>query len=232
RWSYRRFVCAVCSENPGLSGRYHAGLWSGKRWSCCRLSTRSAEGCDTCSSWSSKPLNATNPSSTSTSSFTSAAGSTVATTVAITDRPQTTNSEANNNPIVHSQARSTIGSYQTQIFFSLPRLLPPLFLQSTLLLLGPLAPRKRKKRVTSESALLAGDHSNTRRSFFPREERSVQLGSDTMKLCIITYFKIGGFARCVCSAEIKFVSFDFLSSFLCLFNLAALGKTRVVHVRS
>ncbi|OAD59375.1 Tyrosine-protein kinase Btk29A [Eufriesea mexicana] len=98
----------VCSENPGLSGRYHAGLWSGKRWSCCRLSTRSAEGCDTCSSWSSKPLNATNPSSTSTSSFTSATGSTIATTAAITDRPQTTNSEANNNPVVHSQARSTI----------------------------------------------------------------------------------------------------------------------------
>ncbi|CAD1474098.1 unnamed protein product, partial [Heterotrigona itama] len=100
-----------CSENPGLSGRYHAGLWSGKRWSCCRLSTRSAEGCDTCSSWSSKPLNATNSSSTSTSSFTSAAGSTVATTAAITDRPQTTNSEANNNPIVHSQARSTIDNW-------------------------------------------------------------------------------------------------------------------------
>lgn len=111
RTEWIRAIRAVCSENPGLSGRYHAGLWSGKRWSCCRLSTRSAEGCDTCSSWSSKPLNATNPSSTSSvPSFTSAAGSTVAatTTAAITDRPQTTNSEANNNPIVHSQARSTI----------------------------------------------------------------------------------------------------------------------------
>lgn len=106
-------LSTVCSENPGLSGRYHAGLWSGKRWSCCRLSTRSAEGCDTCSSWSSKSLNATNPSSTSTSSFNSAPGTTVATstTAAITDQPQTNNSEANNNPIVHSQARSTIGSY-------------------------------------------------------------------------------------------------------------------------
>ncbi|XP_017753568.1 PREDICTED: tyrosine-protein kinase Btk29A-like, partial [Eufriesea mexicana] len=108
RSEWIRAIRAVCSENPGLSGRYHAGLWSGKRWSCCRLSTRSAEGCDTCSSWSSKPLNATNPSSTSTSSFTSATGSTIATTAAITDRPQTTNSEANNNPVVHSQARSTI----------------------------------------------------------------------------------------------------------------------------
>ncbi|KOC62730.1 Tyrosine-protein kinase Btk29A [Habropoda laboriosa] len=117
RTEWIRAIRAVCSENPGLSGRYHAGLWSGKRWSCCRLSTRSAEGCDTCSSWSFKPLNATNSSSTSTSSFTSATGSTIATIAAITDRPQTTNSEANNNPIVHSQARSTIGSYQPSLFF-------------------------------------------------------------------------------------------------------------------
>ncbi|XP_060831170.1 tyrosine-protein kinase Btk isoform X1 [Bombus pascuorum] len=115
RAEWIRAIRAVCSENPGLSGRYHAGLWSGKRWSCCRLSTRSAEGCDTCSSWSSKPLNVTNPSSTSTSSFTLATGSTIATTAAITDRPQTTNSEANNNPIVHSQARSTIGTPSTPI---------------------------------------------------------------------------------------------------------------------
>ncbi|CAB0028715.1 unnamed protein product, partial [Trichogramma brassicae] len=49
-----------CSDNPGLSGRFHTGFWSGKRWSCCRMSTRSAEGCDTCSPWS-------NISSTSTS---------------------------------------------------------------------------------------------------------------------------------------------------------------------
>ncbi|XP_076643407.1 uncharacterized protein LOC143353744 isoform X3 [Halictus rubicundus] len=109
RAEWIRAIRAVCSENPGLSGRYHAGLWTGKRWSCCRLSTRSAEGCDTCSSWSSKPLNPTNPSSTSTSSLNPAAGTTSTTTAAITDRPQTTNSEANNNPIVHSQARSTIG---------------------------------------------------------------------------------------------------------------------------
>ncbi|KAF7987295.1 hypothetical protein HCN44_003057 [Aphidius gifuensis] len=44
----------VCRENPGLSGRYHAGIWNGKRWSCCRLSSRNAEGCDTCSFFTSK----------------------------------------------------------------------------------------------------------------------------------------------------------------------------------
>ncbi|XP_014482323.1 PREDICTED: tyrosine-protein kinase Btk29A-like [Dinoponera quadriceps] len=112
RAEWIRAIRAVCSENPGLSGRYHAGLWSGKRWSCCRLSTRSAEGCDTCSSWSSKPsANATNPSSTSSTSATSTSvlGSTNNTTTTVTsDRSQPMNAEANNNPIV--QTRSTIGS--------------------------------------------------------------------------------------------------------------------------
>ncbi|XP_050598704.1 tyrosine-protein kinase Btk29A-like isoform X4 [Bombus affinis] len=110
RTEWIRAIRGVSSENPGLSDRYHPGLWSGRRWSCCRSSTRSAEGCESssCSSWSFKPSNAANPSSTSTSSFTLATRSTVATTAAITDRPQTTSSEAN-NPIVHFQARSTIG---------------------------------------------------------------------------------------------------------------------------
>jgi len=119
-----RLLIVVCSENSGLSGRYHAGLWSGKRWSCCRLSTRSAEGCDTCSSWSSKPTtNATNPSSTtmsaSTTSTTSVPGSTniinniISTTTITSDHRPQSNAEANNNPIVQSQTRSTIGSYFT-----------------------------------------------------------------------------------------------------------------------
>lgn len=41
----------VCSENTKLSDRYHSGLWNGKRWSCCRLSTRSAVGCDQTTVW-------------------------------------------------------------------------------------------------------------------------------------------------------------------------------------
>ncbi|KAG5336599.1 BTKL kinase, partial [Acromyrmex charruanus] len=119
RAEWIRAIRAVCSENSGLSGRYHAGLWSGKRWSCCRLSTRSAEGCDTCSSWSSKPTtNATNPSSTtmsaSTTSTTSVPGSTntinntISTTTITSDHRSQSNAEANNNPIVQSQTRSTI----------------------------------------------------------------------------------------------------------------------------
>jgi hypothetical protein len=46
------FLLVVCSENSCLSERYHVGLWSGKRWTCCRLSNRSADGCDSCTSWS------------------------------------------------------------------------------------------------------------------------------------------------------------------------------------
>lgn len=46
------FSLTVCSENSCLSERFHVGLWSGKRWTCCRLSNRSADGCDSCTSWS------------------------------------------------------------------------------------------------------------------------------------------------------------------------------------
>uniref|UniRef100_A0A1B6GJN3 Tyrosine-protein kinase n=1 Tax=Cuerna arida TaxID=1464854 RepID=A0A1B6GJN3_9HEMI len=44
---------SVCCDNASLSDRYHVGLWNGKRWSCCRLSTRSAVGCDQTSAWAS-----------------------------------------------------------------------------------------------------------------------------------------------------------------------------------
>ena len=116
--------CAVCSENPGLSGRYHAGFWSGKRWSCCRMSTRSAEGCDTCSSWStsSKPTAAatattagglTQPSITasiiSTERQQQQSGNSVTATTTLTTSTTNSCSEANNNPIVQSQTRSNNG---------------------------------------------------------------------------------------------------------------------------
>lgn len=127
--SERYSLFLVCSENSGLSGRYHAGLWSGKRWSCCRLSTRSAEGCDTCSSWSAtkSATNVTNPSSTTTSvstTSTSVPGSTINNTISTTTvtsdhRAQLTNAEANNNPIIQTQARSTIGSYLPYIYYTL-----------------------------------------------------------------------------------------------------------------
>ncbi|XP_021924476.1 tyrosine-protein kinase Btk29A isoform X1 [Zootermopsis nevadensis] len=52
RAEWIRALRAVCSENSCLSERFHVGLWSGKRWTCCRLSNRSADGCDSCTSWS------------------------------------------------------------------------------------------------------------------------------------------------------------------------------------
>lgn len=101
----------MCSENPGLSGRYHAGFWSGKRWSCCRMSTRSAEGCDTCSSWSAATATATKPGA-GTPSITSA------NSAAAEQRHQqaanattgTTTTETNNNPV--AQTRSNNGEYR------------------------------------------------------------------------------------------------------------------------
>ncbi|XP_011299224.1 tyrosine-protein kinase Btk29A isoform X1 [Fopius arisanus] len=133
RVEWIRALRAVCSENPGLSGRYHAGLWSGKRWSCCRLSTRSAEGCDTCSSWSSKPPSSNTTNSTNASpsinTITNAPGGEAdrriqqqsTTTITATTITSTTTSttgsaaETNNNPVVQSQARSTIGAPSTPI---------------------------------------------------------------------------------------------------------------------
>ena len=49
------FVIAVCSDNSCLSQKFHIGLWNGKRWTCCRISNRSADGCESCTSWSRTP---------------------------------------------------------------------------------------------------------------------------------------------------------------------------------
>ncbi|XP_008203443.1 tyrosine-protein kinase Btk29A isoform X1 [Nasonia vitripennis] len=117
RADWIRAIRAVCSENPGLSGRYHAGFWSGKRWSCCRMSTRSAEGCDTCSSWStssSKPSagGGAAPSITSSNSAERQLQSSNATTGSTAT---TTCSETNNNPVVQSQARSNNATPATPV---------------------------------------------------------------------------------------------------------------------
>ncbi|XP_066999606.1 tyrosine-protein kinase Btk isoform X2 [Anabrus simplex] len=51
RTDWIRAIRTVCSDNSRLSERFHPGLWGGKRWSCCRVSIRSAEGCDTTTAW-------------------------------------------------------------------------------------------------------------------------------------------------------------------------------------
>ncbi|XP_015180304.1 PREDICTED: tyrosine-protein kinase Btk29A-like isoform X2 [Polistes dominula] len=115
RSEWIRAIRAVCCENPSLSDRYHVGLWSGKRWSCCRLLTRSAEGCDTCSSWS---LNlVTNAPACPLRTVTSTTGNVTASIVIppADSTIQTTNAETNNNPIIQSQACSTFGTPSTPI---------------------------------------------------------------------------------------------------------------------
>nr|XP_050854730.1 tyrosine-protein kinase Btk29A isoform X2 [Vespula vulgaris] len=115
RSEWIRAIRAVCCENPGLSDRYHVGLWSGKRWSCCRLLTRSAEGCDTCSSWS---MNVTNAPACPLRTITSATGNVTASIVnpsADSTIQTAANAETNNNPIIQPQACSTFGTPSTPI---------------------------------------------------------------------------------------------------------------------
>ncbi|XP_048511813.1 tyrosine-protein kinase Btk29A isoform X3 [Athalia rosae] len=96
---------AVCGDNPGLSGRYHSGLWSGKRWSCCRLSTRSAEGCDTCSLWTTRPPIAVTASAAVVAPPSERQN--------VNPAPATT--EANNNPVNVTQNRYASGTPSTPI---------------------------------------------------------------------------------------------------------------------
>lgn len=51
RHDWIRAIRGACADNPSLSGRFHAGLWTGRRWSCCRGSGRTAEGCEPTSNW-------------------------------------------------------------------------------------------------------------------------------------------------------------------------------------
>ncbi|XP_015592435.1 tyrosine-protein kinase Btk29A isoform X2 [Cephus cinctus] len=125
RAEWIRAIRALCSENPGLSGRYHTGLWSGKRWACCRLSARSAEGCDTCSCWttanslnsghfanSTSPTHAVGTANTVNSTAITSAAATVTSTTIL---PTNVIAEANNNPLVQPPSRSTIGTPSTPI---------------------------------------------------------------------------------------------------------------------
>lgn len=43
-------VLAVCEENP-KSIRYHPGLWSGRRWSCCKSLSKIGLGCQLTADW-------------------------------------------------------------------------------------------------------------------------------------------------------------------------------------
>ncbi|XP_049836755.1 tyrosine-protein kinase Btk29A isoform X2 [Schistocerca gregaria] len=49
-------IRAVCQDSGATpAGRFHPGLWSGKRWSCCRGPARHCDGCEPCSAWDATP---------------------------------------------------------------------------------------------------------------------------------------------------------------------------------
>ncbi|CAB0002088.1 unnamed protein product [Nesidiocoris tenuis] len=41
---------SLCTQND-VSSTFHNGLWNGKRWSCCRASTRASVGCTSTTTW-------------------------------------------------------------------------------------------------------------------------------------------------------------------------------------
>ncbi|EDW04057.1 GH10183 [Drosophila grimshawi] len=63
----------VCEDsNTPKSYRYHPGLWSGKKWSCCKGSTRSTFGCRAAIHWreaNNNPSNGSSPAQNSTRSI-------------------------------------------------------------------------------------------------------------------------------------------------------------------
>ncbi|XP_024083882.1 tyrosine-protein kinase Btk29A isoform X2 [Cimex lectularius] len=58
---------STCGENSDVSTTYHCGLWNGKRWTCCRVSTRTVAGCTNTTVWSTtqtiRETNSASPSS-------------------------------------------------------------------------------------------------------------------------------------------------------------------------
>lgn len=44
-------IRTVCGNNPQLRRTYHQGLWNGRRWSCCRNTTRAIPGCEATTLW-------------------------------------------------------------------------------------------------------------------------------------------------------------------------------------
>ncbi|GLG99837.1 Serine/threonine-protein kinase GE16371 [Gryllus bimaculatus] len=51
RADWIRAIRSVCMKCAAPVDHYHPGLWSGKRWSCCRQNIRATEGCEASTSW-------------------------------------------------------------------------------------------------------------------------------------------------------------------------------------
>uniref|UniRef100_A0A1A9VMG7 Uncharacterized protein n=1 Tax=Glossina austeni TaxID=7395 RepID=A0A1A9VMG7_GLOAU len=69
----------VCEDtNTPKSFRFHPGLWSGKRWSCCKSISRATFGCQAATHWRETNNNPISPSSSLLSSLSSSSSSFVA----------------------------------------------------------------------------------------------------------------------------------------------------------
>uniref|UniRef100_A0A1B0AEN0 PH domain-containing protein n=1 Tax=Glossina pallidipes TaxID=7398 RepID=A0A1B0AEN0_GLOPL len=66
----------VCEDtNTPKSFRFHPGLWSGKRWSCCKSISRATFGCQAATHWRETNNNPISPSSSLLSSLSSLSSS-------------------------------------------------------------------------------------------------------------------------------------------------------------
>ncbi|EDW11468.1 tyrosine-protein kinase Btk29A isoform X1 [Drosophila mojavensis] len=73
RSEWIRAIRQVCEDtNTPKSYRYHPGLWSGKKWSCCKGTARSTFGCRAAAHWreaNNNPSNGSSPAQNSTRSI-------------------------------------------------------------------------------------------------------------------------------------------------------------------
>ncbi|XP_017854787.1 tyrosine-protein kinase Btk29A isoform X2 [Drosophila busckii] len=73
RSEWIRAIRQVCEDSSTpKSYRYHPGLWSGKKWSCCKGQTRSTFGCCAAAHWreaNNNPSNGSSPAQNSTRSI-------------------------------------------------------------------------------------------------------------------------------------------------------------------
>ncbi|XP_044315328.1 tyrosine-protein kinase Btk29A isoform X1 [Drosophila rhopaloa] len=73
RTEWIRAIRQVCEDsNTPKSYRYHPGLWSGKKWSCCKVLSRTTFGCRAAAHWreaNNNPSNGSSPAQNSTRSI-------------------------------------------------------------------------------------------------------------------------------------------------------------------
>ncbi|XP_065342828.1 tyrosine-protein kinase Btk isoform X3 [Cloeon dipterum] len=124
RADWIRSIRAVCADNINLSERFHVGVWNGRRWSCCRVPTRSAEGCDS-SSWT--PRNQQSNRSTNSNQQTQLSVISAPTTVAEPEQTPSTRLGAPSTPIMPGGAPGTPSSKAKEKLMIRPKIVVALY---------------------------------------------------------------------------------------------------------